>query len=354
MINFATDHGRGGVPAENNPISNQYVTMMKRVFTFALVALMGLALCVTVACNKDDGSTTNTENNGGNNGSNNGGGNVNNVWVDLGLPSGTMWKNANEVNAADTVYDFYTYDEAVAAFGDDLPTKGQLEELQNNCQWTWNGSGYTVTGRNGHSIVLPAAGYRSYDGVIFVGSHGFYWSSTPSGSYPGNAWHLGFHDSIWVVVYQSTCSAGLSVRLVKNDDVWVDLGLPSGTKWKNADEVNPADSGYNFYTYAEAVAAFGDALPTGEQLEELKDNCQWTWNGSGYTVTGPNGNSIVLPAAGYRDCSGSVSNVGSYGRYWSSTPNGSDYALSLHFYSGAVSVYDDYRCNGLSVRLVKD
>ncbi len=216
MINFATDHGRGGVPAENNPISNQYVTMMKRVFTFALVALMGLALCVTVACNKDDGSTTNTENNGGNNGSNNGGGNVNNVWVDLGMPSGTMWKNANEVNAADTVYDFYTYDEAVAAFGDALPTKGQLEELKDNCQWSWNGSGYTVTGPNGHSIVLPAAGYRdcNYGSVYHVGALGGYWSSAPCGS--ENAWFLYFLHYVGVEVTNLLRCNGYSVRLVQD------------------------------------------------------------------------------------------------------------------------------------------
>ena len=189
--------------------------MMKRVFTFALVALMGLALCTTVACNKDDGSTTNTENNGGNNGSNNGGGNVNNVWVDLGLPSGTMWKNANEVNAADAEYNFYTYAEAVEAFGDALPTKEQFEELKDNCQWTWNDSGYiTATGRNGNSIVLPAAGYRYCDGsVSHVGSGGYYWSSTPNRS--DDAWELHIFSGGAYMNYGRRCN-GFSVWLVKN------------------------------------------------------------------------------------------------------------------------------------------
>ena len=329
---------------------------MKRVFTFALVALMGLALCVTVACNKDDGSTTNTENNGGN-GSNNGGGNVNDVWVDLGLPSGTMWKNADEVNAADAEYDFYTYAEAVAAFGDALPTKEQLEELKDSCQWTWNGSGYTVTGPNGHSIVVPAAGFRTCDGSVNdVGSRGRYWSSTPHSS--DYAWGLYFASSGVGMGGNYRCY-GNTVRLVQDgggnvNDVWVDLGLPSGTKWKNANEVNAADAGYNFYTYDEAVAAFGDALPTREQLEELKNNCLWTWNGSGYTVTGRNGHSIMLPAAGCRVCYGNVDYVGSIGYYWSSTSHSSGHACGILFYSGEVSMSSNPSCNGFSVRLVKN
>ena len=188
---------------------------MKKVLSILMVALMGLALCTTVACNKDDNSTTNTENNGGgnNNGGNNGG-NVNNVWVDLGLPSGTKWKNANEVNAADTVYNFYTYDEALAAFGSALPTKEQWEELKNNCQWTWNGSGCTVTGPNGHSIVLPAAGYRDCNGRVGnVGSDGYYWSTTPNGS--DYAWRFGFNSGGAGMGYYDR-SFGGSVRLVQD------------------------------------------------------------------------------------------------------------------------------------------
>ncbi|MCR5423312.1 MAG: hypothetical protein K6E93_00940 [Bacteroidales bacterium] len=210
---------------------------MKKVLSILMVALMGLALCTTVACNKDDDNTNNTENNGGgnnnggnNNGNNNGGNNggdnggnngggdttiVNDVWVDLGLPSGTKWKNANEVNAADTVYNFYTYAEAVAAFGNALPTDVQWEELKDNCQWTGNGSGYiTATGRNGNSIVLPAEGYRNCDGFVnFVGSDGYYWSSTPYGS--DYAWGLYFSSGRVYMSYSSRCY-GYSVRLVQN------------------------------------------------------------------------------------------------------------------------------------------
>ena len=129
---------------------------------------------------------------------------------------------------------------------------------------------------------------------------------------------------------------------------YVDLGLPSGTKWKNNNE-----SG--FYTYDQAVNAFGNKLPTKAQLEELKTKCQWTWdrNKKGYTVTGPNGNSIDLPAAGDRFCDGSTRNVGSGGYYCSSTSDGSDKAWSLDFGWSSVNMYSGYRCFGLSVRLVQ-
>ncbi len=129
-------------------------------------------------------------------------------------------------------------------------------------------------------------------------------------------------------------------------DGYVDLGLPSGTLWKDQNEAG------GFYTYAQAVARFGNSLPTKEQLEELKNTCRWTWNGKGYKVEGPSGDSIVLPAAGVRYCDGSVHNVGLNGCYWSSTPGGSEYVWGLYF-SSSVSLMRYYRCNGQSVRLVR-
>ena len=133
---------------------------------------------------------------------------------------------------------------------------------------------------------------------------------------------------------------------------YVDLGLPSGTKWKAANETNPNDEN-NFYTYDEAMAAFGNKLPTKEQFMELRNSCDWTWTGMGYKVVGSNGNSIVLPAAGYGNCYGGVGDVGSYGGYWSSTPHGSEGAWSLNSGSEGVNVYFGDRCLELSVRLAQ-
>ena len=64
-------------------------------------------------------------------------------------------------------------------------------------------------------------------------------------------------------------------------------------------------------------------MPTLEEIQELVDDCTWTWSKSngiyGYLVTGPSGNSIFLPAGGYRTES-TGDQTGEYGYYWSSTP----------------------------------
>ena len=79
-----------------------------------------------------------------------------------------------------------------------MPTTDEQQELKNNCTWTWttlNGvNGYRVTGPNGNSIFLPAAGYRYGTEVYFRGSSGLYWSSSldSSGSY--GAYYLYFYD----------------------------------------------------------------------------------------------------------------------------------------------------------------
>ena len=100
-------------------------------------------------------------------------------------------------------------------------------------------------------------------------------------------------------------------------------------------------------------------MPTDAELTELREQCTWTWisqNGvTGYKVTGINGNSIFLPAAGCRDGS-SLSSAGGIGDYWSSslyTVSPSS-ACGVGFYSG--SVYKgsscSYRYSGHSVRPV--
>ncbi|MDD6581059.1 MAG: hypothetical protein PUF10_00080 [Bacteroidales bacterium] len=140
-------------------------------------------------------------------------------YVDLGLPSGTMWKNKNEEGG------FYTDSEAVSKFGNKLPTKVQFEELVKSCTWSSTGSGYKVTGPNGQSIVLPAAGHlECNDQVYYVGWYGQYWSSTPSESGDCALIHLEF-DVLYKDIHIITkCDrntfpvtwCGLSVRLVAN------------------------------------------------------------------------------------------------------------------------------------------
>ncbi len=101
----------------------------------------------------------------------------------------------------------------------------------------------------------------------------------------------------------------------------------------------------------------GWRMPTWEELQELRDRCTWTWttqNGvNGQLVTGPNGNSIFLPAAGEQDRRGS-DNVGSAGRYWSSSRQDPGDAYQLAFDSDAPDGKDnDDRCFGYSIRPVR-
>ena len=127
----------------------------------------------------------------------------------------------------------------------------------------------------------------------------------------------------------------------------MDLGLPSGTLWKTENE----DCG--LVTYDKAYELYGNSLPTYEQLKELNDKCQWIWKGNGYKIIGKNGETIFMPAEGYRPCDGSTKLVGSYGYCWASTPVGSEKAWRLGFCSNNVYLNALDRCVSFSVRLVR-
>ena len=175
-----------------------------------------------------------------------------------------------------------------------------------------------------------------------------------------------------------------------NGHEWVDLGLPSGTKWATCNVGANTPEGYgNYYawgetttkseytldnsrtygknmtdisgnaTYDAARANWGSTwrMPTKAEMQELENNCTWTWTAqsgiNGYKVTGPNGNSIFLTAAGY--CEGtSHDRVGEYGYYWSSSPDESDgsNACSFYFGSGYHGVHWALRNFGRTVRPV--
>ena len=166
---------------------------------------------------------------------------------------------------------------------------------------------------------------------------------------------------------------------------YVDLGLPSGTKWAtmNVGASSPTDYG-NYYKYGlgaeqydktqanytgtenpldssvdTATQVWGGSwhMPTKTQFEELTANTTYEWTsidgvyGGKFTAT--NGNYIFLPAAGFWD-KGSQRNVGSLGYCWSSAPNpnNSGNAYYLLFDSGSKYMYNNYRRYGLSVRPV--
>ncbi len=115
-------------------------------------------------------------------------------------------------------------------------------------------------------------------------------------------------------------------------------------------------------TYDVAREKWGSTwrLPTKAEFEELRQNCTWTWttqNGvNGYKVTSKkNGNSIFLPAAGWRDGT-SLYYQDTYGLYWSSSPHESNSysAYSLDFGSGDHNTSWTTRRGGRSVRPVSE
>ena len=113
--------------------------------------------------------------------------------------------------------------------------------------------------------------------------------------------------------------------------------------------------------YDVARAQWGGSwrMPTWAECQELDEKCTWTWmiyNGvAGQKVTGPNGNSIFLPTAGYRGGTG-VYAQGSDGLYWSGThpEGGFDLSCFLSFGSGIAGWSYYFRDLGLSVRPVSE
>ena len=210
--------------------------------------------------------------------------------------------------------------------------------------------------------------------------------------------------TITAIVYYlggETAQATLEVvvkALQPGEHGYVDLGLSSGLKWAtcNVGANAPEDYGYYFawgevepkttynwdtYKYYDdsnltkytsndsktvldpeddaATANWGGAwrMPTKAEQDELRNNCTWTWttqNGvNGYKVTGPNGNSIFLPAAGCMD-EGTLYSAGSVGGYWSGSlyaDNPND-AYDVFFNSDVVGWNYYYRYCGLAVRPV--
>ena len=168
---------------------------------------------------------------------------------------------------------------------------------------------------------------------------------------------------------------------------YVDLGLPSGTKWATMNVGASSETDYgNYYQYGKGAAQYaatsGDSdysgtedplaasadtavqvwggkwhMPTRTQMEELTANTTYQWvtdyKGSGIsggTFTATNGAVLFIPAGGYW-ANGYQNAVGRDGDYWCSSPNGSN-ADKLNFHAGGRGVIGGRRKYGCSVRPV--
>ena len=100
-----------------------------------------------------------------------------------------------------------------------MSTQAEQDELRNNCTWTWTTqsgvNGYKVTSNtNGNSIFLPAAGFRSGTSVTYVGSRGFYLSSSLDESHPSYAYYSFFYSGSMDLSYSHRRYYGRTVRAV--------------------------------------------------------------------------------------------------------------------------------------------
>ena len=92
----------------------------------------------------------------------------------------------------------------------------------------------------------------------------------------------------------------IPVELQENKTEFVDLGLPSGTRWASTFET--VDGSNCLYLPFEQAKKY--QLPNREQYQELLDCCKWDRRDKNggfdhYVVIGPKGTSIKLQARGY-------------------------------------------------------
>lgn len=233
--------------------------------TTGFYTLFALLMVFTVGCNKPD-----EPNNGGNNNGGNGDNSLNgHKYVDLGLPSGTLWATCNvgadkpedygdyfawgETQPKD-YYDWNTYqycngsentlikycdisyygyngftdtltillpedDAAASNWGDGwrMPSEEQWDELKTNTtitRTTENGvNGWCFTGSNGNSVFLPAAGHHQVDELCHEGYTGNYWSRSLAIYESISARQLGLFTDVCSIGYGER-RGGLSVRPV--------------------------------------------------------------------------------------------------------------------------------------------
>ena len=99
-----------------------------------------------------------------------------------------------------------------------LPTVGEFQELNSNCDSEWADEdgvdGRRFTSRiNGNSIFFPASGYYSGTTLNGRGSFGRYWSSSYNSA--TNAYYLGFNSSDVNPAYNGNRRYGFSARAVQ-------------------------------------------------------------------------------------------------------------------------------------------
>lgn len=180
-----------------------------------------------------------------------------------------------------------------------------------------------------------------------------------------------------------------------NGHEWVDLGLPSGTRWAtcNVGATQPAQPGALYAwgetatktsymtenskthgkdiddisgnaTYDAATAKWGKGwrMPTKEEFEELLMFCDYKYEKMdgrwGQKFTNPrNGRSIFLPATGYKEGGSKHMEAQGCGNYWTSTPQKNSFLNGTHDYHFGAALGEmgqGERSSGFAIRPVID
>jgi hypothetical protein len=214
------------------------------------------------------------------------------------------------------------------------------------------------------------------------GSSDYAWGVNTNSSYITN----GLKSYPGYYVFGFVALSGKPGNPKYNGHEYVDLGLPSGTKWATMNVGATSETDYgNYYMYGMGSKTYDSTdtpydgtedpldlskdtarqvwggdwhMPTRAQMQELTANTTYQWvtnyKGSGInggTFTATNGAVLFLPAAGGW-FNGSQWDVGSEGLYWCSSPRSSDSAYTLDFSSGNKNVNDGSRGGGYPVRPV--
>ena len=250
-------------------------------------------------------------------------------YVDLGLPSGTLWATCNVgANSPEEYGDYFSWGETFVKenYTDDdtskytgrnnlttleasddaatfnwgscwrMPTQAEMQELYDNCtrEWTVQNGVYggKFIGPNGNSIFLPAAGNRKYRDFCNVGSEGIYWSSSLDSV---GAWRL-FFNSDFFEVYYSSLYCGLSVRPVYDVNVVFNSAESSAdaisapTKTQADDTRTPGSSDSQLVSQSETKQIVSNNTLNGHEFVDLGLSVNWATCNVGASSPGDNGN----------------------------------------------------------------
>jgi len=269
-------------------------------------------------------------------------------YVDLGLPSGTLWATCN-VGAANpwdsgdyfawgeteskVIYSWNNYkhgngshkdvskkynktdnrailektdDVAYQKWGSDwcMPTQAQFEELEDKCTWIWtlrNGkNGYEIKGPNGNIVFLPAAGWKGDDrNVSYAGSAGGYWTSSLDLDHPYGAIPFHFASNFVSSDKWNYRFGGLSVRPVQ---------------CRNNATLQSQSTGYNVISQSQSteIQYVNLGLPTGTLWATCNIGASNPWDCGDYFAWGETSIKHAYSWSNYKYGDGSESKLTKY------------------------------------------